>query len=164
VNDPIRVVAGVLVRDGKALVCKRSPAGPHAGKWEFPGGKTEPGETLAQALRRELREELGIVAEVGGELWQTQHRYPGTFQVELHFLAVVAFEGDLRGDDHFAEVRWQALERLGELDFLEADHELVAHLTKSRRADTLNGSAPPSAPSTSGVMRSARRPWPSSER
>src|SRR5206468_11634339 len=103
VNDPIRVVAGVLVRDGKALVCKRSPVRPHAGKWEFPGGKAEPGETLAETLRRELREELGIVAEIGEELWRTRHDYPGCSPGELHFLAVVAFEGDLRGDDHFAE-------------------------------------------------------------
>ncbi|HSD11856.1 MAG TPA: NUDIX domain-containing protein, partial [Candidatus Binatia bacterium] len=63
-SNPVRVVAGVCLRDGKALVCKRSVARPHAGKWEFPGGKVEPGETLAEALRRELREELGIVAEV----------------------------------------------------------------------------------------------------
>ncbi len=129
-SDPIRVVAGVLVRDGKALVCKRSPARPHAGKWEFPGGKAEPGETLAETLRRELREELGIVAEVGEELWRTRHGYPGCAPVELHFLAIVTFDGDLRGDDHFAEVRWQTLDRLADLDFLEADHELVAHLTK----------------------------------
>jgi 8-oxo-dGTP diphosphatase len=140
VTDPIRVVAGVLVRDGKALVCKRSPTRPHAGKWEFPGGKAEPGEALAETLRRELREELGIVAEVGEELWRTRHRYPGSFHVELHFLAVAAFEGDLRGEDHFAEVRWQALDRLGELDFLEADHEFVAHL-KTCSAHTLKESA-----------------------
>jgi 8-oxo-dGTP diphosphatase len=130
VSDPIRVVAGVLVRDGKALVCKRSAVKPHAGRWEFPGGKVEPGETLAEALRRELREELGILAEVGKELWRTRYGYPGRPSVEIHFLAVVAFDGDLCGDDHFAEVRWQALERLADLDFLEADHELVAHLTK----------------------------------
>jgi 8-oxo-dGTP diphosphatase len=130
VSDPIRVVAGVLVRDGKALVCKRSAARPHAGKWEFPGGKTEPGETLAEALHRELREELGIVAEVGEQLWQTRHRYPGRAPVELHFFAVLTFDGDLCGDDHFAEVRWQALDRLADLDFLEADHEIVSELTK----------------------------------
>jgi 8-oxo-dGTP diphosphatase len=130
VSDPIRVVAGVLVRDGKALVCKRSAAGAHAGKWEFPGGKAEPGETLAETLRRELREELGIVAEVGEELWRTRHRYPGREPVDLHFLAVVAFDGEVGGDDQFAEVRWQALDRLADLDFLEADHELVAELTK----------------------------------
>jgi 8-oxo-dGTP diphosphatase len=135
VSDPIRVVAGVLVRDGKALVCKRSPARPHAGKWEFPGGKAELGEPLAETLRRELGEELGIVAEVGEELWRTRYRYPGSFQVEVHFFAVEAFEGDLRGEDHFAEVRWQVLDRLGELDFLEADREFVAHL-ETRSAHT----------------------------
>jgi 8-oxo-dGTP diphosphatase len=118
------------VRDGKALVCKRSASRAHAGKWEFPGGKAEPGETLAETLRRELREELGIVVEIGDELWRTQHRYPGREPVDLHFLAVVGFDGEVGGDDHFAEVRWQALDRLADLDFLEADHELVAELKK----------------------------------
>jgi 8-oxo-dGTP diphosphatase len=94
----------------------------------------EPGETLAEALRRELREELGIVAEVGEELWRMRHRYAGHEPVELHFLAVATFEGELAGGDHFAEVRWQALDRLGELDFLEADRELVLELTKRAAA------------------------------
>lgn len=129
-NDRVRVVAGVCLRDGKALVCKRSVVRPHAGKWEFPGGKVEPGETLAEALRRELLEELGIAADIGEELWQTQHRYAGREPVDLHFLAVVAFDGEPGGGDHFAEVRWQALDRLGDLDFLEADHELVSLLAK----------------------------------
>jgi 8-oxo-dGTP diphosphatase len=130
VSDPVRVVAGVAVRDGNVLVCKRSAARPHAGKWEFPGGKVGPGETLAEALRRELREELGIVAEVGEELWRTQHCYGRGELVDLHFITVVDFDGALGGDDHFADVRWQALDRLADLDFLEADLELVSELVK----------------------------------
>jgi 8-oxo-dGTP diphosphatase len=130
VSNAVRVVAGVFLRAGKVLVCKRAAARPHAGKWEFPGGKVEPGETLAEALRRELREELGIMAEIGEELWRTRHRYPEREPVDVHFLAVMAFSGEVGGDDHFAEVRWQALERLADLDFLEADHEFVGELTK----------------------------------
>lgn len=70
------VAAAVAVRDGRILLCQRRP-GVHNGlKWEFPGGKLEPGETPEAALARELREELGVEAEVGRVLDAVLHRYP----------------------------------------------------------------------------------------
>jgi len=123
----IRVVAGVLVRDGNVLVCRRPPGGAHPGKWEFPGGKVEAGETLEQALARELREELGVAATLGPELRRIAHAYPGGVAVELHFFTIERIDGAL-SSAHFAEVRWQPLGRLGELDFLEADRDLVTEL------------------------------------
>src|SRR5262249_42380520 len=114
----------------------------------------------------ELREELGIVAEVGSELWRTRHDYPGCAPVEVHFLEVVTFDGDLCGDDHFAEVRWQALDRLADLDFLEADDEVLAHLTQRGaliRGVTVGGrisSAPPrAADPASGLDAFASARW-----
>ena len=69
-RDPImkRVVAGLIVRDGKLLVCQRTRHQTMPLKWEFPGGKIEEGEQPRAALRRELEEELGILATVGDEV------------------------------------------------------------------------------------------------
>jgi 8-oxo-dGTP diphosphatase len=122
-----RVVAGVAVRDGRVLVCRRAAGRPHAGRWEFPGGKLEGGETFEAALRRELVEELGVDVPVGRELWRTDHRYPEREPIEIRFFAVDD-PGDGIDPAHFAELRWQPLERLGDLDFLEADREIVARL------------------------------------
>lgn len=122
-----RVVAAVIVRGSDVLVCKRPEHKAHPGRWEFPGGKVEPGETLTQALRRELGEELAIEADVGDLLWTTQHRYAGLAPVEIHFFRVREFHGEIVGDQ-FPEIRWQPLDELGELDFLEADRGLVASL------------------------------------
>ena len=123
----IRVAAGVAVRGAQVLVCRRASGRPHAGRWEFPGGKLEPGETFEAALRRELAEELGVDVAVGRELWRTRHRYPGLEPLEIRFFAVGDLAERIDGE-HFAELRWQPIERLGELDFLEADEELVARL------------------------------------
>jgi 8-oxo-dGTP diphosphatase len=124
-----RVVAGAILRGDDVLVCKRPDHKAHPGRWEFPGGKVEPGETLEQALRRELREELAIDADVGEQLWTTEHRYAGEPPVELHFFRVTAFRGVIAGD-HFPEIRWQPLRTLDALDFLEADRSFVASLVR----------------------------------
>jgi mutator protein MutT len=69
--DIIRVVAAVIERDGRYLVARRPEGKRHSGLWEFPGGKVEPGESDAEATRRELREELGVeVQAIGDELAQ----------------------------------------------------------------------------------------------
>ena len=63
--NPLRVVCGALVRDGRVMVTRRGPSMRHAGRWELPGGKVEPGEDDAGALARELREELSLRVAVG---------------------------------------------------------------------------------------------------
>ena len=65
--DQVRVVAAVIIRDDKLLVCQRPLHKRHGGLWEFPGGKCEPGETDSDAIRRELAEELGVVTVAVGE-------------------------------------------------------------------------------------------------
>jgi len=126
-SDPIYVSAGILVRNGRVLACQRGPQQSHPGKWEFPGGKREAGESDAACLRRELREELGIEATVGRELWRTRHEYPGRAAVELVFFRVDAFGGE-PVNRIFAAMRWVALAELAQLDFLAADRELIARL------------------------------------
>lgn len=69
------MTAGVIIEDGRVLITQRKAGGHLAGMWEFPGGKVEAGEDPREALRRELREELGIETEVGEILDVTFHRY-----------------------------------------------------------------------------------------
>ena len=80
-----RVVAALIVQDGKLLVCQRTRHQTMPLKWEFPGGKIEEGEQPRDALRRELDEELGIQATIGDELARIQHEYPNGGMVELRF-------------------------------------------------------------------------------
>ena len=79
-------VAAALLWDGPRLLVTRRPPGTHlAGLWEFPGGKQEPGETIPECLRREIREELGVEVIVAREWMGVEHVYPDR-AVELHFL------------------------------------------------------------------------------
>jgi mutator protein MutT len=73
---PIEVAAGLVFRDGRLLITRRSAGAHLAGLWEFPGGKREPGETFQQCLRRELREELGIEVRVLSLFEDLIHDYP----------------------------------------------------------------------------------------
>ena len=75
-GNPIEVAAGLVFRDGKLLITRRSAGAHLAGLWEFPGGKREPGETFAQCLHRELREELGIEIQIVGLIEEFVHHYP----------------------------------------------------------------------------------------
>lgn len=97
---PVDVAAGVLVRpDGRFLLASRPAGKPYASYWEFPGGKVEPGETVASALARELHEELGI--DIGTAYpWVVRvFDYPHAL-VRLHFFRVFGWRGELRAREH----------------------------------------------------------------
>src|SRR5215207_18276 len=82
----IVVSAAVIERDDAFLLTRRASDAHLGGRWEFPGGKVEPGETLAATLVREIREELGCGVEVGELLLTARHAYPEV-HVELHFFS-----------------------------------------------------------------------------
>jgi 8-oxo-dGTP diphosphatase len=124
-------VAGLLQQNDTLLICQRRHDGAFPLKWEFPGGKVEPGEAAAESLRRELHEELGIEAEIGAELYRTRHNYPGVYTVELIFYHVRAFRGTLH-NHVFAQVRWEALAHLPRFDFLAGDAELIGLLSQGQ--------------------------------
>ncbi len=126
----LQVVAAILERAGKILICRRMPHQAHPLKWEFPGGKVELGETPAQALARELEEELGIRAAQGREMDRYEFAYPGKPPIELIFLRVDGFEGEPR-NVVFHEMRWEPREKLPEFDFLEGDVPFLGRFARS---------------------------------
>jgi 8-oxo-dGTP diphosphatase len=123
----VEVTAAVIIRDETILVCQRAAGGHHPGKWEFPGGKVEPGETRAAGMRRELYEELGIDADVGPLLWRTKHQYPGRAAFALTFFAIPCYRGTVI-NRCFADMRWVPVSELSALDFLEGDRDFIAQL------------------------------------
>lgn len=129
------VVAAIIERGGRILIGQRKNAGYHPLKWEFPGGKVEPGETPEAALIRELREELGIEARIDRRLLQYEFQYPQRSRILLIFYRVEDFDGDLVNLD-FEEIRWEQAERLGAYDFLEGDADFIARLPEMMKASS----------------------------
>jgi 8-oxo-dGTP diphosphatase len=126
-----RVVAGLIVKDGKLLVCQRTRHQTMPLKWEFPGGKIEEGEQPRDALRRELEEELGILATIGDEVKRVQHKYPNGGMVELRFFLVREFQKEIQ-NRIFKDIQWAEPQHLPGFDFLEADETLVKDLAAGK--------------------------------
>ena len=127
------VVAAVIERDGLVLIGQRKPGKWHALRWEFPGGKVEPGETPGCALGRELEEELGIRAEIGDAIADYGYQYPGRPPIRLIFYGVTRFTGEIENREYH-DLRWEKRERLPEYDFLEGDVDFVRTLADSTSA------------------------------
>jgi 8-oxo-dGTP diphosphatase len=119
-----QVVAALIVREDKILICQRTQEQTMPLKWEFPGGKVEPEEELRAALRRELDEELGIDATIGIRIAVIRHTYKGGNAVELHFYRVDHFEREIE-NRIFHDVRWVERKELPEYAFLAADVAFV---------------------------------------
>jgi 8-oxo-dGTP diphosphatase len=125
-----QVVAAILQREGRILICRRKPGQTHPLKWEFPGGKVEDGESPAGALRRELEEELGISGAGGNEIARYEYAYPGKPPILLMFFRVERYEGEPR-NLIFHEIRWEPRQNLGKFDFLEGDLDFIRSLAPS---------------------------------
>lgn len=121
------VVAAVIEREGRILIGQRKRTARHALKWEFPGGKVEPGEEHRAALERELREELGIEATIGDEMDRYVVRYGEGPWTELVFFRVTEFRGEPRNLD-FEEIVWAPRHELRCYDFLDGDLRFIANL------------------------------------
>lgn len=121
------VVAALIERGGRILVSQRGDGVGHAGRWEFPGGKREPGESDREALARELREELGVDLEVGALVWSTR-----AGPLVLRFYRCAWRAGGRPRPLGSVQFRWVLCEDLPALPFPPADDELVAALADGR--------------------------------
>jgi 8-oxo-dGTP diphosphatase len=126
-----QVVAALIVKDDKVLICQRTRHQAMPLQWEFPGGKIEPGENLEDALRRELEEELGILAAIGRKVATIRHKYDNGGAVELHFFVVEDFQNAIQ-NRIFRDVRWVSREEMPGYDFLEADVALVKDIAAGK--------------------------------
>ena len=115
------VVGAAIVRDGRVLAARRTFPAAAAGRWEFPGGKVEAGETPEAALVREVAEELGCTIEVTGWL-------PGEVGIGERHVLTVALARLVAGEPHPHEhdqVRWLGADELGDVDWLEPDRPFL---------------------------------------
>ncbi len=124
----IVVVAGIVVRDGRIMICQRKPGGPEGGKWEFPGGKIEAGETPEQALERELSEELGIRTRTGRVFDVKMKRYPDRDILLLFYFSCI-LEGEPRPID-CQDVAWVEPGKLASYDLASMDALVAAQLAQ----------------------------------
>jgi 8-oxo-dGTP diphosphatase len=127
----VRVVAALITSDEgrRVLVQRRPPGKQRALLWEFPGGKVEPGESDDHALRREVREELGVDLDVGAERFHGCHAYPD-LEVDLYVYQACVVEGTPRPLQRGQVIREATLEELRTLPFCEADRALVEALLR----------------------------------
>ena len=124
----IEVVAAVIVENGNFLCVRRPPNKKEyiSKKWEFPGGKVEEGESLKDALIREIREELSIQIEVDDLLVVVDHEYPD-FIIKMHTFKCYQVAGKLKLNEHI-DYAWLTSEQLNGLDWAAADMPIVRML------------------------------------
>jgi 8-oxo-dGTP diphosphatase len=129
-QTPVKVVAAVIERDGRILIAKRRQGDRLAGKWEFPGGKIDPGETAEEALKRELHEELGIETEIADFICASCYDYEH-LSVELLAYKVLHISGDITARVH-DEVIWVLPDDLCSFEFPAANEEIIRRLSSCR--------------------------------
>jgi len=122
----VKVTAGILSRDGRVLIALRRPGKHMGGRWEFPGGKIEPGETPEQSLSRELREELDLRTRIGELLCSVPYEGDGV-SLELMVYRVDAFEGTPVLREH-QEIRWVTPQELRSYELADSDRRVVEAL------------------------------------
>ena len=122
------VVAALICREGRFLICRRPAHKARGSLWEFVGGKVEPGETKAQALARECREELAVEVDVGAPFMEVTHAYPD-ITVHLTLLWAQIRSGEVRLLEH-CDMRWITPDEIGQFAFCPADEEILRRIER----------------------------------
>jgi 8-oxo-dGTP diphosphatase len=125
------VVAAIIVRDSRLLICQRRRDKAFPLKWEFPGGKVEAGESLTDALKREILEELGVQIEVGREVERVQHCYlelSAPIEIVFYLARIVGELEVFSASEAFEKVVWVSPSELPEYKFLAANAKLIARI------------------------------------
>ena len=126
-----KVVAAIIKDKNHLLIAKRHAKDPLAGKWEFPGGKLEPGETPEECLVREIREELKLEIEVG-DFYEDNVYGPKDQAIHLLFYWAQVMNGEAVPVVH-DEIKWIAVNELEKLDFAPADIPIAKRLERENR-------------------------------
>ncbi len=121
-----QVTAAIIEKDGKILIAQRKRGDVLAGKWEFPGGKVEPGETPEQCLQRELKEEFDVETKVGKFVCSSKFEYKH-MPVELLVYRVQHLDGVFKTNDHDC-IAWVSFDEMKRYDFASADIPVVNYL------------------------------------
>ena len=129
-----RSVAGILLRNGKVFTARREPGGALGGKWEFPGGKVEEGETDGQALEREFLEEFGARIKAGALLGEVSFAHRGVTRTLRAYLAELEPGATLVPREHM-ELRWSKPDELAGLDLVDSDRKLLSYIDAARRVE-----------------------------
>lgn len=122
-------VAVIWNQQAQILIDRRRPEGLLGGLWEFPGGKIEPGETIEECIKREIKEELGIEIEVGDRLITIAHAY-SHFHVTLtvhHCRHLTGIPQPIESD----EIRWVTLDEIDQFPFPKANSQIIAALRQN---------------------------------
>ena len=126
-TTPLIIVGAAIVADGRLLACERSEPPEVAGRWEFPGGKVEPGESDLEALVRECEEELGIVVAVKERVGEDVPLAHGWAVLRVWLAEIVS--GEPQPLEH-SRLRWLGLHELDSVSWLPADAPVVAEVAK----------------------------------
>lgn len=131
-NSAIHVAVGMVFNsEGKVLVALRPRHAEQGDLWEFPGGKVEEGETIEQALKRELFEEVGITIQTAKPLTTLTHQYPQK-KVFLDVWLIDKFTGEAYAKELQSAIKWVSLDELSKLSIPAANHEIIQKLLKNR--------------------------------
>ncbi len=123
----VSVAAGIIVENGKILLCQRSINHRYGLKWEFPGGKPYPGESLGECLKRELSEELNIEPVKFSPLRTLQANYSDGGHFLISFFIVKSYEGELK-NNVFDNIAWVSFDEISNYDLLEGSKPILSHL------------------------------------
>lgn len=128
IKKHVEVACAIIEKGGLVLAAQRSSSMSLPLKWEFPGGKIDPGESAAECLKRELMEEMGVEIQIRSMLPEHTHHYE-TFSVTLHPF-ICTYSGEITLHEH-AAICWLKPELLQTLDWAEADLPVIANYLKS---------------------------------